>query len=271
MTVHTNREEWVADLGQRFSGALLTPDAPEYDDVRRLHNGLIDKRPAVIARCRNVQDVAEAVRAARLTGLPLAVRGGGHNVAGLASVDAGIMIDLSLMKGIAVDLDRRTARVEGGVLWRQLNAVTQTHGLATTGGVVSTTGVAGLTLGGGLGWLMGKYGFALDNLIDHIHGAAARRRVSDTAFAHRREGYSLLTISQWVDPADDGRNVAWAKDSYQRLRPGLRESGYLNYLDQDDAGDPVIAAYGENYPRLRELKRRYDPGNLFRVNHNIVA
>lgn len=154
----------IADLASRFSGQLLQPFDAGYDDARRVHNGLVDKRPFLIARCRNTADVADAVNFAREHSLEVAVRGGGHNVAGRATVDGGLMIDLSLMKGIHVDAKARTARAQGGVLWKEFNRETQIHGLATTGGVISTTGIAGLTLGGGIGWLMPKYGLALDNL-----------------------------------------------------------------------------------------------------------
>ena len=155
----------IADLSARFSGVLLRPDESGYDDVRRVHNGMIDRRPALIARCLGSADIADAVNFARTHGLDLAVRGGGHNVAGRAVCDDGLMLDLSLMKGIHVDPVRRTARAQGGVTWREFNRETQAHGLATTGGVISTTGIAGLTLGGGLGWLMAKYGLAMDNLL----------------------------------------------------------------------------------------------------------
>jgi FAD/FMN-containing dehydrogenase len=149
---------------QSFTGQLLQPSDAAYDDRRSVHTGLIDKHPAVIACCHGVADVVDAVRLARELGLEASVRGGGHNVAGRATIDQGLMIDLSPMKGIHVDVAARTARAEGGVLWKELNRETQLHGLATTGGVVGTTGIAGLTLGGGLGWLMPKYGLALDNL-----------------------------------------------------------------------------------------------------------
>jgi FAD/FMN-containing dehydrogenase len=129
-----------------------------------VHNGLVDKRPALIAGCRGVADVIDTIKLARKLGLEVAVRGGGHNVAGRATIDGGLMIDLAPMKGIHVDPKNRTARAQGGVTWAELNRETQLHGLAVTGGVVSSTGIAGLTLGGGLGWLMGKYGLALDNL-----------------------------------------------------------------------------------------------------------
>ena len=145
-------------------GQLLRPADAGYEEARRVHNGLVDKRPALIARCRGVADVVDAVNLTRKLGLEVAVRGGGHNVAGRATIDGGVMIDLSPMKGIHVDPKGRTVRAQGGVTWGELNRETQLHGLAVTGGVVSSTGIAGLTLGGGLGWLMGKHGLALDNL-----------------------------------------------------------------------------------------------------------
>ncbi len=165
MAPQANLKTLVADLKGSFGGELLQAGDAGYDEARRVHNGLIDKRPAVIARCRGTADIAEAVKFARRTGLEIAVRGGGHNVAGRSTVEGGLMIDLALMKGIHVDAKARTARAQGGVNWGEFNRETQLHGLATTGGAISTTGVAGLTLGGGLGWLMGKYGMSVDSLI----------------------------------------------------------------------------------------------------------
>jgi len=152
-------------LTATFSGRLLEPGAEGYEEARHVHNGLIDKRPALIARCRGAADVVDAISLAKKLGLEVAVRGGAHNVAGRATIEGGLLIDLSLMRGIHVDRSRRTVRAQGGVTWAELNRETQLHGLAVTGGVVSTTGIAGLTLGGGLGWLMSKYGLALDNLV----------------------------------------------------------------------------------------------------------
>ena len=445
----------AAALGDGFSGQFLTPDHADYDDVRRVHNGLVDKRPALIARCRSAADVVGAVKLAKALGLETAVRAGGHNVAGRATVDGGVMIDVSPMKGISVDAERRTARVEAGVTWAELNRATQAHALAVTGGVVSSTGVAGLTLGGGLGWLMGKYGLALDNLIsvelvtaagehvrtsaderpdlfwavrggggnfgvatsfefqlhqvgptvtggkiayafasaaevltlfrdataaladeqsvvaglvhapdgsgeklaalvtchcgalaegeqamtplrrlsspladelgpmsycdlnemmdgafpkgalnywkssfltslsdeaiatmiacfarspsamsqiivEHVHGAATRVPEGDTAFPHRTAGYNFLLIAQWDDPAMTEACIAWARETYAAMRPFTAAGRYVNYLDDDDTGDPVVAAYGLNYRRLQEIKGRYDPKNFFRMNQNIV-
>jgi FAD/FMN-containing dehydrogenase len=156
--------EAVALAAPSFTGQLLRPGDDGYEERRRVHNALIDKRPAAIASCRGVADIIDAVGLARAAGLEVSVRGGGHNVAGKATIDAGLMIDLSPMKGIHVDVAARTVRAQGGVLWKELNRETQLHRLATTGGVVGSTGIAGLTLGGGVGWLMPKYGLALDNL-----------------------------------------------------------------------------------------------------------
>jgi FAD/FMN-containing dehydrogenase len=157
-------QESVAPI-EGFAGQVLAPEDPAYDEVRRVHNGLVDKRPALIARCTGTADVVAAVNAARVHGWEVSVRGGGHNVAGTAVTDGGLMIDLSLLKGIHVDPAAKTVRAQGGVLWKELNRETQLHGLAVTGGAISTTGIAGLTLGGGLGWLQTKLGLAVDNLL----------------------------------------------------------------------------------------------------------
>jgi FAD/FMN-containing dehydrogenase len=148
-----------------FTGELVGPADPGYEQIRRVQNGLIDKRPGLIARCRTVPDVADAVTMGREQATEISVRGGGHNVAGLAVTDGGLMIDLAPMKGIKVDRRRRTVWAQGGVTWNEFNRAAACHGLATTGGVVSTTGIAGLTLGGGEGWLMGRYGLTIDNLL----------------------------------------------------------------------------------------------------------
>ena len=444
----------AAELASTFGGQLLKPADIGYDDARKVHNGLIDKRPALIARCRGVADVVGAIDLTRRLGLEVAVRGGGHNVAGRATIDGGVMIDLSPMKVVHVDPNDRMVRAQGGVTWGELNRETQGYALAVTGGVVSTTGIAGLTLGGGLGWLMGKYGLALDNLraielvtangmvvrasrdeepdlfwavrggggnfgvvtsfeyqlhpvgpnvtaglivhpidrardllefyrestqslsdehtlfatlthspdgsgtqvaarvtchcgslaeaekavqplkqfgspvldvvgpmpycqlnsmldtgfpkgalnywkssfltqlsdaaigtmidcfarcpspmaqllLEHIHGAAARIGASDTAFPHRGKGYNFLVLAQWMQPADTRACVAWARETYERMQPFFASGRYVNYLDDDEAGDPVAAAYGPNYRRLQQIKAKYDPKNFFRMNHNI--
>jgi len=445
----------IAELRPAFSGELLVPGDAGYDEARRVHNGLIDKRPALIARCGGTADVVNAVNATRRLGLEVAVRGGGHNVAGRAAIDGGVMIDLSRMQAVRVDAKFRKGWVEGGATWAGVNRETQIHGLAVTGGVVSSTGVAGLTLGGGLGWLMGKHGLALDNLIsvelvtaegkvlhtstgdhpdlfwalrggggnfgiatafefalhptgtdvvggpivhpieasrdvltffrkstrslpddhmifaslthapdgsgakvaalvtchcgprpvaeeamrplkvfgrpimdavgplsysqmnvmldanypkgalnywksnfltelsdaaietmiecfedcptmmgqlllEHIHGKVARIGVTDTAFPHRREGYNFLVLAQWMDPRDTGLCIGWARETYEKMQPFFSSGRYVNYLDNDEAGDPVAAAYGPNYRRLQKIKAQYDPMNFFRMNQNIV-
>ncbi|MDR2983316.1 MAG: FAD-binding oxidoreductase [Nocardiopsaceae bacterium] len=152
-------------LSASFTGELIGPEDASYDETRRVHNGLIDKRPALITRCRTVPDVVDAVNLGRRHDAEISVRGGGHGVAGLAVTDGGLMIDLASMKGIRVDPARRTVWAQSGVTWKEFNRAAAWHGLATTGGVVSSTGIAGLTLGGGEGWLMGKYGLTIDNLL----------------------------------------------------------------------------------------------------------
>jgi FAD/FMN-containing dehydrogenase len=154
----------TADLATRFRGALIRRDDPDYDDARSIWNGMIDRSPVLIARCTGTADVIEAVRFANANNLKISVRGGGHNVAGNAICDDGIVIDLSLMKGIHVDPAQKTARAQPGVNWGELDRETQVFGLATPGGIVSNTGISGLTLGGGFGWLTRKHGFTSDNL-----------------------------------------------------------------------------------------------------------
>ncbi|MFN8679420.1 MAG: FAD-binding oxidoreductase [Thermomicrobiales bacterium] len=152
-------------LSSAMSGELVLPDHAGYDAAREVWNGMIDRRPAAIARCQSVEDVQAAVNFAREQGLEIAIRGGGHNAAGLAVVDDGLVIDLTAMNAVEVDPAARVARVGGGATWGDFDAATQAHGLAATGGAISSTGVAGLTLGGGIGWLMRSMGLACDNLI----------------------------------------------------------------------------------------------------------
>lgn len=446
-------EERIGALAAELAGTLLRPGDAGYDEARRIHNGLIDKRPALIARCQSEADVARAIGFAREVGLEISIRGGGHNVAGRACTEGGLMIDLAEMRAVEVDPERRTARAQGGANWSELNAATAEHGLAVTGGAISTTGIAGLTLGGGLGWLMGLQGLAADNvmsvelvtadskvlnvtaesepdlfwalrggggnfgvattfefqlhevamvtgglvahpfaaaremlrfyreftrtvpdeltvfaglvhapdgsgmklaamvvchagtpeqaekdlapllefgppamtdvgpmpypvmntllddafprgalnywkssflrdlddgyieaaidaystvpspmsaiLLEHFHGAVTRVPVAAAAVPHREEGFNLLIPAVWTDPAATEENVAWARSTYDSVRPYLADRRWLNYLDDDDSADAVRAAYGPNYDRLVEVKRRYDPENVFRLNHNI--
>jgi hypothetical protein len=166
-------------LRARFRGALLRPSEEGYEEARRIWNGAIDRRPALIARCAGADDVVAAVRFAREHDLLVSVRGGGHAVAGHAVCDDGLMIDLSLIKAIAVDPEARVARAASGLLWSEFDKATQRHGLATTGGIISHTGIGGLTLGGGLGHLMRKHGLTVDSLraVDLVTAEGERMRV----------------------------------------------------------------------------------------------
>lgn len=164
--MQTSTTEVIANRWKtRFHGPLLTAAAGDYEAARRVWNGMIDRRPVLIARCADASDVRTAVKLARAEGLPVSVRGGGHGVAGTAVCEDGLMIDLSPMKGVSVDAAKREAVAAPGVLWGEFDAATEAHGLATTGGQISHTGIAGLTLGGGIGYLMGKHGAACDNLL----------------------------------------------------------------------------------------------------------
>ena len=160
-----------------FSGELVRPDDESYDAARQVFNGMIDRRPVLIARCSTAEDVAAIVNLAREEDLPLSIYGGGHGVTGSAVVDAGICIDLRPMKGIAVDPAARVVRAEGGLTWGELDAATQEHGLAVTGGRVTDTGIAGLALGSGSGWLERKLGYTCDNLVRAEVVAADGRQV----------------------------------------------------------------------------------------------
>ena len=155
----------VDRLARTFHGQILLPQDADYDSARRIWNGMIDRRPAAIARCADQEDVGKAIRFARRLGLTAAVKGGGHNVAGNATCDGGLMIDLSLMRAVKVDAERRVAVVQGGCLLADMDRATQSQGLATPAGIVSTTGVGGLTLGGGFGWLSRKFGLTVDSLL----------------------------------------------------------------------------------------------------------
>jgi FAD/FMN-containing dehydrogenase len=157
----------ISSLQSQFRGEILTPGSAGYDDSRKIWNAMIDRRPAAIARCTGPEDVKAAVRFALDHDIYPAIRGGGHNAAGLAMVDDGLVIDLSLMKNIVVDPSSRTTTAQMGLTWGEFDRETQLHGLATTGGLISTTGVAGLTLGGGVGWLMNRCGLVCDNTLSY--------------------------------------------------------------------------------------------------------
>ena len=444
--------ESLTTLRTHLRGEVVAPPDASYDTVRRIYNACIDRRPAAIVRCAGASDVIRAIAFAGEAGLPLSIRGGGHNVAGRAVCDDGVMIDLSTMKSVRVDQTRKRARAEPGAIYKEFDHETQAFGLATTGGTVSATGIAGLTLGGGIGWLMRVHGLACDNLVsadvvtadgrlvhasqdenpdlfwglrggggnfgvvtsfeyqlhplgpvlagmlvhpiararelwrfhrDTMSGAAdeviaftgllcgpdgqpiavqvpayigavaegekalapfrkfgppvadmvaptqyvqlqqlfdaglpsglynywtsnflksltddvidivvdafaqaptplcvllleplggAVRRVSDgeSACTLREGDYNLAIVGRWTDPADAGRTIAWAKQLNRQLAPHSLDSTYVNYLPEDEGGR-VAAIYGAaRYKRLQDLKRKYDPQNLFSMNANIA-
>jgi FAD/FMN-containing dehydrogenase len=446
------KEATVAAFKQSLRGPLITPGDDRYAEARQVWNANIDRRPGLIARPAGVADVINAVQFARDHHLLVAVRGGAHSFAGTCVCNGGLVIDLSLMQGIRVDPVRRAVRAEGGVKWGAFDCETQAFGLATPGGTMSDTGIAGLTLGGGLGWLGYKYGLAADNLLsvdlvtadgqvriasdtehpdlfwavrggggnfgvvtsfeyrlhpvgavlaglvfhpfaqarealrfyrdfssathealttyaglltspegakvvaigvcctgplaegerviapvrrfgspledqirpmaytelqslmdaaypprnqyyqkDHFlweisdeaidivvehfshvssplsipffqqNGGAMRR--GNTAYAHRDACYNLVLTAQWRDPAESERHVRWTRELWQALQPYATGGVYVNHIgrEDEDGAEQVRAAYGANYPRLAELKQKYDPTNLFRHNQNIKS
>src|SRR5216684_2000218 len=178
----------IQDLKQNFRGELLVPSDAGYDEARKVWNGMIDKRPALIARCAGVADIRNCVNFGQANDLLLAVRGGGHNIAGNAVCDGGLVIDLSRMKSVRVDPARRRARAEAGLTWREFDRETQAFGLATTGGQISTTGIAGLTLGGGWGYLARKYGLTCDNLLS-VDLVTAKGQFLTTSVAENADLY----------------------------------------------------------------------------------
>ncbi len=181
-TATTLTDAAVEGLRGSIRGELILSGNAGYETARQVWNGNIDRRPALIVRCAGAADVQRSVEFARTHELLLSLRCGGHSAPGYGTNDGGMVIDMSPMKGIRVDPGSRTARAQGGVLWRDFDHETQAFGLATTGGTVSNTGIAGLTLGGGLGWLMGKHGLSIDNLIsaDVLTADGQFRRASDT-------------------------------------------------------------------------------------------
>lgn len=448
-----SRPDLANELRARFQGRIIGPDDAGYDEARRIWNGMIDKRPALIAQSAATSDVVAAVNLAREKDLAVAVRGGGHNVSGNATCDDGIVIDLRPMNDVSVDPDRRIARAGGGAKWSEYDQQTQRHGLASPGGAISSTGIAGLTLGGGFGWLSRSYGLACDNLasaevvtadgkvltasadenpdlfwgirggggnfgvvtrfdyrlrpvgdlyaglvlyprnkareflrvfaeltagapdqlstmaaflstpdgdpvvgvfcvyhgaveagervlaplrafgspllddigpkaytvvqksfddgfpagnrnywkssylsavgdeaievlvenanrapspmclvaLEHmLGGAVSRVGAADTAFGNRDAEYNLLILGISDDPGLDDANKAWARSAWKAVQPFSTGGVYVNYMDRDELAR-ISDAYGaSHYARLVEIKKRYDPENLFRLNQNIA-
>lgn len=228
-------------LRREFRGAVIVPGDPGYDEARALYNGMIDRRPAVIAQCEGVDDVVRALRAGRDAGLEIAVRGGGHGVAGRAMSEGGLVIDLRRMNGVTVDPEARTATIAGGATMSHLDRATEPHGLAAAGGRVSTTGVGGYILGGGDGWLARKLGLASDNLVsvevvtadgqvvrasetEHpelfwaLHGGGGNFGVA-TSFTVRLHELSTVTAALLLWPAEAAEGVLRAYRDYMAAAP----------------------------------------------------
>jgi FAD/FMN-containing dehydrogenase len=194
----------VDTLREQVRGDVISADDEGYEDARRVYNAMIDRKPLVVVRAQNAGDVIAAVHAAREHGLDLAIRGGGHSVPGFGTCDGGIVIDLSRMRGVRVDPGTSTARAEGGATWGDFNAATYPFGLATTGGIISTTGVAGLTLGGGIGYLTRGFGLSLDNLLsadvvtaDGRFVVASEREHADLFWALRGGGGNFGVVTSF--------------------------------------------------------------------------
>ncbi len=446
------------DLRAALREALILPSDPGFDKARQVWNGMIDRHPAALARCRNAADVIAVVELAREHEVPVSVRGGGHNVAGKAVRDGGILIDLGLMQEVSVDAKRRTGRAQGGARWATFDAATTAQGLVTTGGTIATTGVAGLTLGGGLGWLMRRHGLSCDNLLtaevvtadgrqltasvsenpnlywalrggggnfgvvtafefalheeepllagvtvypghrirdmlrflrdytsaapdalttiagisvadnsisgadrnvgwigvchsgalalgeervrpirefgppidggiermsysalqsmfgasapgdqrvywrsnfmtgltdeaidlivrrsdagmrgdgtvillEHMGGAIRRIGEHETAFSNRHAEYNVSVLTEWQDSAADEANIAWTRAYGDELKAFATGAGYVNYMTGDEGEARVRSTYETNLERLIEVKRKYDPANVFSSNQNIV-
>jgi FAD/FMN-containing dehydrogenase len=244
-----------------LQGALLVPADTGYDEARRVFNAMIDRYPALIVQPLNAEDVRRGVLFAREHELPLSVKGGGHNVAGSAVVEGGLMLDLSTMKGVRVDLERRIAVAQPGLLLGELDRATQAFGLATPLGTASVTGIAGLTLGGGIGWLNGKHGLALDNLVaaDVVTADGELLRTSDeehpdlywairggsgnfgvvTSFDYRLHPVGPVLTGSLVYPPEQTREALRFYDEFSRTCPD--ELSTIGNLATDEAGRTVMA------------------------------
>src|SRR5215218_8179248 len=230
----------VGALAGQVSGLVVSPRDAGYDEARAIHNGLVDRRPALIVRCRTTADVIAALEFARSAGLEVSVRGGGHNVAGRAVTDGGVMISLADMTDVAVDPASATAVAQGGATWAELNTATDEHGLAVTGGAISTTGIAGFTLGGGLGWLMGKHGLAADNLLAVELVTAAGEVLEVDASSHEDLYWALR---------GGGGNFGIAASFLYALHPLKQVVGGMVVYPVDSAGE-VFRFYREFAPTV---------------------
>jgi FAD/FMN-containing dehydrogenase len=225
----------LEDLAVQLRGGLITPESENYDAARKIYNAMIDKRPALIVRCRDVADVIAAVNYGREKDLPVAIRGGSHNVGGFSMVDDGLVIDLSLMRWVRVDAKARTARVGGGCQWGDVDHATHAYGMAVPAGVISTTGVGGLTLGGGIGYLTRKYGLTLDNLISADVVTADGRALTASASENEDLFWALR---------GGGGNFGVVTSFEFQLHPVSMVFGGPIFFAADSAGD-VLRAYRE--------------------------
>lgn len=232
------------DLRLVLCGELILPGDPDYDAARSTLYITLDRRPLAIARVIDVQDVAATVRFAFERSLPLAVRSGGHSLAHYSVIDNAIVIDLSGMKRVDIVPEQQIARVEAGATSGDLAGPANAHGLALSTGDTHSVGMGGLTTGGGIGFMVRKYGLAIDNLL------AAQIVTADG---------QIVTAS-----ADEHSDLFWA------IRGGGGNFGIVNHLDADDSQLRTRAAYGDNYERLVAIKNKYDPTNFFRLNNNIA-
>ncbi len=223
----------AAALRDGVHGQVVLPGDEEYDDARRVYNFMIDKEPQAVVRCLDAMDVSLCVRTARERGLDLAVRGGGHSVAGFGTTDGGIVADLSLMGRVEVDPEARTARAGGGATWGRMNDETAVHGLATTGGIISTTGVGGLTLGGGIGYLSRKHGLSCDNLLSAEVVLADGRAVTASADEHPDLFWALR---------GGGGNVGAVTRFEFRLHPVAEIFGGVMFFELSD-GEAIFRHY----------------------------
>src|SRR5256712_9921947 len=214
-------------------GDVITPEDARYDDARRVYNAMIDKRPALVVRCAGVADVIAAVKAAHASGLSVAVRGGGHSVPGFGTADGAVVVDLGRMRRIRVDPAAKTVRAEGGCTWGDFNHATNAFGLATTGGIISTTGIAGLTLGGGIGYLTRGHGLSLDNLI----AAGVVLPAGSFVTANQNEHADLF----WALRGGGG-NFGVVTNFEYRLHAVAEITGGPMFFEVDDAPQ-VIRAY----------------------------
>jgi len=271
--VTTTTAAMGAELQVQLRGTLLTPGQPGYDESRTIWNGMIDRRPALVARCVGVGDIVACVNFARAQNLPLSVKGGGHNIAGLAVRDGGLMIDLSPMRGVFVDQVARVARAQGGCLLGDLDREAQLHGLAAVLGFVSNTGIAGLTLGGGFGYLSRRSGWASDNLIsvevvtaDGQIVCASEREHADLFWGVRGGGSNFGVVASFeyrlhpVGPEIYGGAIAWRAeesdavfDAYLRfirdapselsVVPVMRNAPPAPWINQEVHGKPILALF----------------------------